>query len=133
MVETQPKLENHILRVEESYRIRLPQPVLRKVGWIAGDRTLDAWLLVGSADRCRLFSASEVETDPELKVLKLRIASELETAGASSLEFRDEASLMLALRLVSVQITPPEPGWRLTLPRTIAAIMQLRPKESEVA
>jgi len=133
MVNASPKLESHILRVEASYRIRLPQPLLHRVGWIAGNRAVDAWLLLGSADRCRLFSASEVDTDPELKMLQARIAAELETAGANSLEFRDEVSLMLALRFLPVKITPPEPGWRLTLPRTIAAIMQLRPKESEVA
>lgn len=49
------------------------------------------------------------------------------------LEFHDEASLALALRLVHVRITPPDPGRRLTVPKAIAAIMQIRPGESELA
>jgi hypothetical protein len=49
------------------------------------------------------------------------------------LEFHDEASLALALRLVQVRITPPDPGRRLTLPKAIAAIMQIGSGESELA
>jgi hypothetical protein len=55
------------------------------------------------------------------------------TGGSSILEFHDDTSLALAFRLVQVRIAPPEPGWRLTLPRAIAAIMQIQPGESELA
>lgn len=48
-------------------------------------------------------------------------------------EFGDEASAILRLRLIPIEIAPPGPGWRITLPKTLAAIMQIRPKESTVA
>lgn len=133
MVENQPKLEFAILRVEESYRIRLPQPLSRRVAWITGSEPVPGWLLVGSPGRCRLLAASEVGNDPNLQSLRTRIATEASTRGTNRLEFHDEVSVALAARLLEVQITPPEPGWRLTLPRPIAAIMQVRPKESDVA
>lgn len=50
-----------------------------------------------------------------------------------ALEFADDASVGLTLRLAPVQLTPPKPGWRIAFPRYIAAIMQIRPDESEVA
>jgi hypothetical protein len=133
MVDSHPKLEFAILRVEESYRIRLTQPLLRRVAWITGGEPVSGWLLVGSPGRCRLLSASEVGSDPHLQSLKMRITAEANTRSASPLDFHDEVSVALAARLLEVQITPPEPGWRLTIPRPIAAIMQIRPKESEVA
>jgi hypothetical protein len=48
-------------------------------------------------------------------------------------DFRDEASAILGLRLFSIEINAPGPGWRLTIPKPLAAIMQVRPKESTVA
>jgi hypothetical protein len=125
--------EFSILKVEESYRIRLPQPLLRHLGWVTGDKPVSGWLLLANPGRCRLLSASEVEEDPGLKSLLARIAVESSVALTSALEFHDEVSVALATRLMPVQITPPDPGWRLTLPRPIAAIMRVRPKESELA
>jgi hypothetical protein len=128
-----PSLECSILRVEASFRIRLPQSLSRRVGWITGDRPVSAWLLLGSPERCRLLSETEVEADHNLKSLLERINAEVNTSGATLIDFHDEASIALALRLLPVQITPPRPGWRLTLPREIAAIMGLRPGESDLA
>lgn len=133
MVDSQPKLEFSILRVEESYRIRLTQPLIRRVAWITGAEPVSGWLLMGDPGRCRLLSASEVGSDPHLQSLKMRIIAEANTRSTNLLDFHDEFSVALAVRLLEVQITPPEPGWRLTLPRPIAAIMQVRPKESDVA
>ncbi len=129
----QSNLEPSILRVEESYRIRLPQPLVRRVGWIAGNQAIGGWLLVDGPGRCRLFSASEADSDPNLQLLSARVSAEVNATRDNALEFHNEVSLALAFRLLPVQITPPEPGWRLTLPRLIAAIMQVRPGESEVA
>jgi hypothetical protein len=131
MVERQ--LDCGIIRVEESYRIRLPQSLLRKAGWITGERPLTGWLLVGSPGRCRLLSAAEVENDPSLVSLRARIAAELNAPGTNALEFHDAVLVALTLRLLPVQITPPDPGWRLTIPRPIAAGMQVRPGESDIA
>jgi|SRR5271170_2492331 len=129
----QPDSEFSILRVEESYRIRLPQPLLRRLGWVTGDEPVSGWLLLANPGRCRLLSASEVEEDPDLKSLLARIAVESGLGLKSALEFHDEVSVALTTRLMPVQITPPDPGWRLTLPRPIAAIMRVRPKESDIA
>jgi len=81
-----------------------------------------------------LVSAAEVDSDPALQSLKARIAEELDARGNSALEFEGEVSVALIVRLVEVQLTHHEKsGWRLTLPRPIAAIMQLRPSESSLA
>lgn len=123
----------HIARVDKSCRIVLPVALLQRVAWIAGDEPLSGWLLMGDPGRCRLLSPAEVENDTATQSLQARIDAELSTAGDSILEFRDEASIALAVRLVQVRIAPPEPGRRLTLPRAIAAIMQIRPGESDLA
>jgi hypothetical protein len=123
----------HIAKVDKSCRIVLPAALVQQAAWIVGDALQFGWLLMGDPGRCRLLSPAEVENDATLQSLRARIDAELGTAGTSMLEFRDEASLALALRLVQVRIAPPEPGRRLTLPKAIAAIMQIRPGESEVA
>ena len=49
------------------------------------------------------------------------------------LEFLNAASVVLRLRLLQIQLNRHETaGWRLTLPRPIAAIMQLRPSKSSL-
>jgi len=125
--------ESSILSVDKSYRIKIPESLVRRVGWITGDKPHAGWLLMGGPGRCRLLSAGEVDNHPDLQSLRARIEAELNTPSTNAFEFHDEASVGLALRLVPVQITPPEPGWRLTPPRPIAAIMQIRPGESDVA
>jgi hypothetical protein len=126
--------EASILAVEASYRIRFPQPLCRRVGWIVGEQVLAAWLLLADSGRCRLLSSTEVVSDPDLHSLKARIAGELNARSIGILEFQNEVSVALTLRLVEIQITRHETsGWRFTLPRTVAAIMQVRPNQSEVA
>ena len=121
------------MKVDKSYRIVLPVALSQQVAWIAGDDPLFGWLLIGNPGRCRLLSPAEVENDAAVQSLLARIDAELSTIGSSMLDFHDEPSLSLALRLVQVRIAPPEPGRRLTLPKAIAAIMQIRPGESEIA
>lgn len=126
-------LDIHILRVDKYYRIILPQALLQQVEWIRGNQKHDAWLLMAGPGRCRLLSTSEVENDSQLQSLQARIAAELGTDANNTLDFRDEASIALALRLSPIQIAPPDPGWRLLLPKPIAAIMQIRAGESDIA
>jgi hypothetical protein len=126
-------LDCTILRVDKDYRIFLPQVLLRRIGWLTEAQSRQAWLLVGSPGRCRLLSAAEVESDPNLRSLRASIDTELNAASVNVLEFRDEGLVTLALRLLSVEISPPGPGWRLTLPKPLAAIMQIHPKQSDVA
>jgi len=54
-----------------------------------------------------------------------------QTEGAM-LDFEDDASAVLGFRLMAIQLPPP-PGWRLTLPGTIAKLMRVRSAGSEVA
>jgi hypothetical protein len=58
---------------------------------------------------------------------------ELTEPSHNPLEFQDEVSAALAFRLMAVEITPRKPGWRLTIPRPVAAIMNIRPKDSDIA
>jgi hypothetical protein len=126
-------LDPYIVKVDKSYRIVLPVALLQRVSWIAGDEPLLGWLLLGNPGRCRLLSPFEVENDTAVRSLRARVDAELRTVGSTTLEFHDEASLALGLRLVQVRIAPPEPARRLTLPKAIASIMQVRPGESELA
>jgi hypothetical protein len=107
--------------------------VVQRLAWISGDEPQKGWLLVGGPDRCRLLSGAEVNNDPSYRSLQASIEVELAMHNVNSLEFRDEAMAALPLRLLPVEVNPRGPGWRLTLPKLIAAIMQIRPKESEVA
>jgi hypothetical protein len=126
-------LEANILSVDEAYRVTLPQSLCRQSDWISGDQPHSAWLLLGNSGRCRLLSATEVESDPTLQSLQARTTLELTEPSHNPLEFQDEVSAALAFRLMAVEITPRKPGWRLTLPRPVAAIMNIRPKDSDVA
>lgn len=125
--------EPHIAKVDKSYRVVIPVALLQQVTWISGDETLIGWLLMGSPNRCRLLSPAQAENDEAIRVLRARIDAELSSTPDNAVEFQDEESLVLALRLVPVKIARPEPGRRLTLPRPMAAIMQIEPGESEVA
>ena len=126
-------MECAIQRVDQDNRVLIPQSALKHVIWIAGSEPLKAWLLVGSPGRCRLLSNAEFEEDAGCQSLKASIEAEETRPAASIMEFRDDALVALGLRLVPVEIAPPGPGWRLTLPRALTAIMQIRPKESSVA
>jgi hypothetical protein len=78
-------------------------------------------------------SGSEFDNDPSCQSLQARINEERDNQTGNALEFREEPVAALGLRLWPVEITPPGPGWRLTLPKVLAAVMQIRPKESSLA
>ena len=122
-----------VVKVDTSYRIVLPAALSKLVPWIVGDELLFGWLLMGSPGRYKLLSPAEIESDAATQSLRNRIGAELSAGGGSMLEFHDEASLALALRLVQVRIAPPDPGRRLTLPKVVAAMMQIRPGETDLA
>lgn len=124
-------IEFAILRVDRSYRVVLPQSLVQQMGWITG--ASGAWLLLGSPGRCRLLSEDAVANSKEFQSLQERIASEASAQASSGLEFQDDSLVALSVRLAKIQISPPGPAWRLTLPKYIAAIMQVRPGESDVA
>lgn len=123
----------HIVKVDKSCRLFIPTALAHRVDWITGEDSISGWLVVGTPGRCRLLSSADVENDATARSLRARIEADMRTGGSSILEFQDETALALGLRLIQVRLAPPEPGWRLTLPRAIAAIMQIQPGESEVA
>ncbi len=129
-----PERESHVISVEASYRIRLPQPLCKRVGWISGDQPVEGYILVANSGRCRILSLAEVAEDSDLQLLLVRIAAVGETGPARLVEFPDEGLAALPQRLFKIQISPHETsGWRFTLPRLLAAIMRVRPKGSDLA
>jgi hypothetical protein len=126
-------MEFTVAKVEKDYRIFLPQPVLKCAEWISGNRRLTGWLLVGDQGRCRLLSPAVVDNDADYRSLRTAISTEHEQPEGGPLEFREEASMALVLRLQPVDVAPPGPGWRLTFPKVLAAIMRIRAKEDSVA
>lgn len=132
-VQKRTSLEFCIVRVDDSYRITLPKPFCNRVGWIGGDKPHNAWLLVADPGRCRLLSEVEVEGDPSFQSLLDRIPAELKAINTNPLEFQDAASVALAFRLLPVEIMPRGSGWRLALPDPLAAVMEVRLKETDVA
>ena len=129
---TDQEIECLVLAVDKSYRITLPQPFARRVGWIAGDQPVEAWVLSGSTGRSRLLSSAEVVSDPDMQALREKI-SEISVQNPGLLEFQEDELVVLPLRLLQVQIRRRGPGWRLALPTPIAAIMQIRPGKRGIA
>jgi hypothetical protein len=129
---TNETVECLILAVDGSYRITLPQPFARRVGWITGDQAVEAWVLVGSPGRSRLLSSAEAVGDPDVQALQEKIA-EVSFPDQNLLEFQDETLAVLPLRLLQVQIRRRGQGWRLALPTPIAAIMQIHPAKRGIA
>ena len=132
-VETNPDIEYYIVRVDTSYRVRLPVTLLKQGGWATNTQPIEACLLVGAPGRCRLLPAPELKNDPALQKLQARATAELTSRNANSLVFGDDSSVALALRLQLVKLFPFETAWRFTLPRSLAAVMQIMPGKSDIA
>jgi hypothetical protein len=126
-------LDLYILKFQKDYRLSLPEPLVKQVHWIKGNHSLEAWLLMGSSGRCRLLDQSAIDGNQQLQTLRAKIETEQTPADPHILEFDDAALVALPFRLLPVQISAPNPTWRLGLPKPIAGIMQLRPGQSELA
>ena len=110
-------MECTIVKVQKDYRIFLPEPYLAGTGWTLGDEPLKGWLLVAGPGRCRLLSSAEFDGDPACKSLLSAIDAEIDRPADNAVELRDAESVALGLRLIPIEISPPGPGWRLTLPK----------------
>jgi hypothetical protein len=126
-------MECSILKVDRSCRILLSKDILERAGWVPGDEPLKGWIVVGGPGRCRLLSSAEFEGDKGCLALKAAIDAELDQPTGSAIEFRDDALAVLGVRLIPIEIAPPGPGWRITLPRCLIEITRIRPGESSVA
>lgn len=100
---------------------------------MTGDQALDGWLLVGSADRCRILSTGELSSDPELQKLQSNLADEINTSSDSVLDFREASFAALPFRLVPIEIKRYGSRWRLVIPQIVAVPMRIRPAQSDVA
>jgi hypothetical protein len=100
---------------------------------MTGVHALDGWLLVGSADRCRILSNNELDSDPELQKLQANITNEINTSSDSVLDFRAASLVALPLRLVPLEIKRYGPRWRFVIPQIVAVAMKIHPTESDVA
>lgn len=100
---------------------------------MTGVYALDGWLLVGSADRCRILSNIELDSDPELQKLQANITNEINTSSDSVLDFRAARLAALSLRLVPIEIKRYGPRWRFVIPQIVAVAMKIHPTESDVA
>jgi hypothetical protein len=119
-------VEPALMSVDRAGRIVIPRAFCEIVGWIAGSSPVKAWLLMGSPGRYRLLSAQEAEGEPDLALIRERIAGRLHSTNGTPLDVEDDASATLSLRFFAVQLSPQGPGWRLTLPNVIVKIMEIR-------
>jgi hypothetical protein len=120
------------VRVDESNRIVLPPQFTARVDWIAGEQALDGWLLVGSADRCRILSNEELGSDSELQKLQARITDEINAPIESLLDFREVEATALPLRLAPIEIKRHSTRWRLVIPQVVAVAMKIQPAQSDL-
>lgn len=99
---------------------------------MTGVQALDGWLLVGSADRCRILSCSELDCDPELQKLQSNITNEINASSDSVLDFREATMAALPLRLVPIEINRFGSRWRLVIPQVVAVPMRIRAVHSDI-
>jgi hypothetical protein len=118
--------------VDKSGRVVIPQPFCDKVGWITGGSPIEAWLLMGEMGRLRLLSQEEVSGDPEIASIRSQISATADETKGGVLDFEDAPLVALAVRLVDTLLSPPPPGWRLTLPKVLLDILQISRAESQV-
>jgi hypothetical protein len=128
-----PEIEFSRCKVDASHRINLPLSLVRAAGWITGDDPVRAWLVLLSADRCRLLSPALVDGHSQIQAVASRINSELSITNSDPLEIGDEENIALALRLFHVEIKSPQPLRRIALPEPITTAMQLQGGSSHVA
>jgi hypothetical protein len=100
---------------------------------MTGVQPLDGWLLVGSADRCRILSSGELDSDPELQKLQSKITDEMSISSYRFLDFRETRIAALPLRLVPIEVNRYGSRWRLVIPQVVAVSMRIRPAQSDVA
>jgi hypothetical protein len=103
--------------LDASNRVALPKQFSECVtSWMRGTVALRGWLLIISPGRYRLLSDEQVESDPHLEPIRALIL-EQRSAGTDPTSAEDPNRAAMVARLAPVQITPPGPCWRITLPK----------------
>lgn len=125
-------MEYALAKVEKDYRIHIPKALLSNVGW-GPDDGAGACVLLGSSGRCRLLAGGKLQNDPDCQKLQQEIDAASEEPLTSLLDFRDESRTVLPLRLLPVDVAPHGANYRMTLPKLLTSIFQVRPGEESVA
>lgn len=125
--------EIHIVKFQKDYRLAIPRPLVPKLAWLKGDQAVKAYLLLNTPGRCRVVSADEAGKHEEIRALQQRIAGEVDRRAETILDFLEDISAILPYRLLLVDVKPPDPAWRIEMPKSLAAILQIHPGISELA
>lgn len=105
-------------KVDASNRITLPEQFSDRIPWLKNGE-VRAWLLLVAEGRYRLLSDQQLVDDPELEPVRQLILEgrTVNTAGPTSAI--DSADAAIVARLTPVTVSPPGPGWRIAIPRSL--------------
>jgi len=117
--------------VDPSGRVLLPSDLCDASGWISGEGPLQGWLLMHTYRRLRLLSAHDVEASSE--VLRLKEIGGVQEQKGGPLDFEEPGSVVLAGRILERQLARSTSGWRLTLPRNVVELWEIRPGNNSAA
>lgn len=100
-------------------RIPIPQKFSDRVRWISGTEQLRVWLLMLLPGRFRLLSDSQVQGDGTLSEIRSAIMDGPAELAGSAVGFESSERAAMIGRLIPVNLAPPGPCWRLTLPKPV--------------
>jgi len=100
-----------------SNRITLPKNFSDRIPWMRGTESLQAWLWLVTLGRYRLLSDEQVQSDPQLEPVRSLILEGKSTAAAEPTHAEEPSRAAIVARLAPTAISPPGPGWRISLPK----------------
>lgn len=122
-------LESDLTSVDlDGERIRLPAHLADKAG-LSGPVGKKAWLLVMAPGRYRLVTKTP-EEDSDLSRL-IQYWKELGETG-SALDVIDSSRAAMRARVIAIVVSPPPPGWRISLPKALLALVPKTEDRSRV-
>jgi hypothetical protein len=117
-----------IVKPMDSGRVGIPEHFAEATGWIQGTEEIGVFLVMLSAGRYRVISATEADQDPDIVALKGRLESSSREANSSPLDFEDNSIATLTARFVSTDLSASGTEWRLSLPPLVTHILRIEPK-----
>jgi hypothetical protein len=109
----------HHTKVDASNRITLPKHFSDRITWMKSDE-VKGWLFLIGEGRYRLLSDEQCLTDPELEPIRQLIVEG--NSGSAAASAKPPKSAIIA-RLMPVTISPPGPGWRISIPKALEAFL----------
>jgi hypothetical protein len=89
---------------------------------MTGEESIGGWLLVVSSGRYRLLSEDQVQADPQLGSIHSLVTQGKTAAAMEPTEVQEVGRAALVARLLPTTITPPPPGWRVTIPKLLKVL-----------